>query len=128
MGDMANEEGDLARAGSLYRESLALLCDLGDRHAMDSVLESLGVLAMSENDPAAATRAVGLLAAAQALRDAVGTALPLSDRVEFEQHVSRARTLLGEDRFAAAWSEGQRMTLEQAVAYALADENANASA
>ena len=72
--------------------------------------------------PAAAARSARLLAAAQALRDAVGTVLPSSDRAEFEQHMSHARAILGGETFAAAWAEGQRMTLEQAVAYALAAE------
>jgi tetratricopeptide (TPR) repeat protein len=125
LGDMAFDENDVATAKSLYRESLALLRDIGDRHALDSLLESLGVLASAganKNDPSAAVRTVRLLAAAQALRDAVGTALPSSDRAAFEQHVSDARNLLGAERFAAAWAEGQRMKLEQAVAYALEDE------
>jgi hypothetical protein len=33
--------------------------------------------------------------------------------------MAAARAALGEEAFAAAWAEGQAMTLEEAVAYAL---------
>jgi hypothetical protein len=33
--------------------------------------------------------------------------------------VTTARASLDEDAFAAAWAEGQAMSLEQAIAYAL---------
>ena len=33
-----------------------------------------------------------------------------------------ARAALGEEAFARAWAEGQAMTLEQAVEYALSEE------
>jgi hypothetical protein len=36
--------------------------------------------------------------------------------------VELARTQLGPDRFAAAWAEGQAMTIDQAVAYSLGEK------
>jgi hypothetical protein len=36
-----------------------------------------------------------------------------------EAEVATARALLGDEAFAAAWAEGQAMTLEQAATYAL---------
>jgi non-specific serine/threonine protein kinase len=129
MGDMANEEGILP---ALVRciEKASHCCVIWATGTpwtrCWSPRGSGDEWRQGERSAAAARRAVRLLAAAQALRDAVGTVLPLNDRVEFEQHVSRCAALLGEETFAAAWSEGQRMTLEQAVAYALAEENASA--
>ena len=35
------------------------------------------------------------------------------------RQVNRARGMLEEEAFAAAWAEGRAMTLEQAIAYAL---------
>ena len=40
---------------------------------------------------------------------------------EFDSNVAAVRAELGEAAFAAAWGEGQTMTFEQAVAYALAE-------
>ena len=42
-------------------------------------------------------------------------------RAEAPGFLERARAALGEAGYAAAWAQGQAMSLEQAVAYALAD-------
>jgi hypothetical protein len=44
-----------------------------------------------------------------------------ADREALDQAVALARAGLEEVAAAAAWAEGQAMTLEQAVAYALED-------
>jgi hypothetical protein len=41
------------------------------------------------------------------------------DRDDHERAVALAHARLGEETFAAAWAEGQAMSLEEAVAYAL---------
>jgi hypothetical protein len=43
------------------------------------------------------------------------------DRVD--QAVAVARATLGEEAFAAAWEEGKKMTLDEVVAYALAEQS-----
>jgi DNA-binding NarL/FixJ family response regulator len=40
----------------------------------------------------------------------------------YEGHLSRGRSQLGEEGFAAAWAGGKAMPLEQAIEYALSDE------
>jgi hypothetical protein len=40
-------------------------------------------------------------------------------RVFYECDVALARTQLGEEGFTAVWAEGQAMSLEQAIAFAL---------
>jgi hypothetical protein len=47
--------------------------------------------------------------------------MPPAARAEHDQHVADAHAQLGKTAFATAWTEGQAMTLEQAVALALAD-------
>jgi hypothetical protein len=42
-----------------------------------------------------------------------------SDRIVIAKMTDDLRGTLNEDDFEAAWAEGQEMTLEQAVAYAL---------
>jgi DNA-binding NarL/FixJ family response regulator len=69
-------------------------------------------------------RAVCWLAAADALRQAIGAPLPPADRPGHEATVRAARAAVGEVAFAAAWAEGQAMSVEQAVAAALAGEEA----
>ena len=45
--------------------------------------------------------------------------LSLPEQADQERVLSEVRAQLGEAAFAAAWEEGQAMTLEQAVEYAL---------
>jgi hypothetical protein len=40
--------------------------------------------------------------------------------------MSAARASLGDEAFATAWAEGQEMTLDQAVAYALEEDTEEA--
>ena len=57
--------------------------------------------------------------AASALRDAIGTRLPLEEEERFAGPVAAVRELLGEDAFAAAWEEGRSQPFDQVVAEAL---------
>ncbi len=109
---------DFARARSLLKESLALFCDGEVRWGEVRSLERFANLAMAEGQ---ATRAVRLLGAAAAAREAIGWPLPPSAREEQDQISAAARSKLDGETFAVAWSEGQVMSLEQAVAYAFQD-------
>jgi hypothetical protein len=40
----------------------------------------------------------------------------------YERHQATTQAVLGDAAFAAAWAEGQAMTLEQAIEYALAPD------
>ena len=53
------------------------------------------------------------------LRDDVGAPLLPSERSHYEREVAQGRVVLGKDTFESAWAEGQAMTMEQAIAYAL---------
>ncbi len=43
------------------------------------------------------------------------------DQAEYDRYVAAARAQLDDHAWAAAWAEGQAMTLERAIAYALED-------
>jgi hypothetical protein len=62
---------------------------------------------------------VRLFGAAEALRKATERQLSVSEREEYERDLAVARSHLDERAFAAAWAEGQAMSLDQACAYAL---------
>jgi predicted ATPase/DNA-binding SARP family transcriptional activator len=109
-------EGDYATARGHLVESLALCRETGRYGLTIHTLDSAGHLAQRQENSALAVR---LLGATAALREAIGEALHTVERAEYEGSLAAARTALGEEAFAAAWSEGQAMTLEQAIAYAL---------
>jgi hypothetical protein len=53
-----------------------------------------------------------LLAAASALRAKMGTPVRPVDQVAVEQTLANARSILGDEAFAAVWTEAQALPLE----------------
>jgi hypothetical protein len=72
-----------------------------------------------------AERAARLLGAAAAAREATGALLPPVEQPDHDATVQAARVALGEAAFATAWAAGQALTLDEAVAEALAEDEAN---
>jgi hypothetical protein len=77
-----------------------------------------GMLEIARGAP---ERGVTLLAACARGAGPLGTVHMPEVRAEAPIFLEQARQALGEDAYAAAWAEGQAITLEQAVAYALGD-------
>src|SRR5258706_16417247 len=64
-------------------------------------------------------QAAQLLGAAERLLNAIAAHLFLVDQREYEHHLKSVRGQLDTSTFDQAWAEGQSMTIEQAVAFAL---------
>jgi tetratricopeptide (TPR) repeat protein len=114
---VAQVQGEGARAAALFTQSLALTRELRLPREAAWCLEGLASLAAAQGQLERATR---LLGAAEKLREANGIAIPAADRTSQAQDVARLRAASGEQAFASAWAEGQALSLEQAIAYALA--------
>jgi predicted ATPase/DNA-binding CsgD family transcriptional regulator len=119
LGNLVLLRGDAARAGTLQRESLALRHAIEDAVGIGRCLDGLGWVAGALRRPA---RAVRLFGAAEALRERVGAAPHPPWRAEHERWTAAAWVELGEEAFAAGWAEGRALSLDQAIAYALAAE------
>jgi predicted ATPase/DNA-binding SARP family transcriptional activator len=115
---VAHYQGDYGGARALYEESLAICRQLGDQLITACSLEGLVAVAAAQGQP---ERAARLFGAAKALREEIGVPLLPSDRTDYDRDVAAARAALGEEAFTAAWAEGRAMSLNQAIAYALAD-------
>jgi tetratricopeptide (TPR) repeat protein len=113
---LETEEGDLSTAGRALRESLALFNAERLATGVCSCLEGLAAFAAACEKPAPATR---VCAAADALRPTLGTIQPFVERKAREDLLRALRSGLGEEAFAAAWAEGRRMSVDQAIAEAL---------
>jgi hypothetical protein len=83
-------------------------------------LEGLAGVAGAQGEP---VRAARLLGAADRLRVAIGAPLPPGERADYDHTVDAARTQMAPDAFAASWAAGRAMTLEQAIAYALEEDD-----
>ncbi len=103
-------------------EGLALSHELGNKQGVASALMDFAVLAVQGQRREDAERAARLYSAAEGFINIVGSdQIMRVDWTEHEQTIGNLRALLGEATFTTAWAEGQGMTLEQAITYALED-------
>jgi non-specific serine/threonine protein kinase len=116
LGLVAEDEGDYSRAQSLYEESVEFARQAKDRWALAFLLEAFASLAIARRQ---GRRGALLSGAAAALRQQIGSLVPPSMRPRLERTLRLAREGLGEAAFGKAWAEGQAMSLEQAIQYAL---------
>jgi hypothetical protein len=121
-GFVARLRGDKARSRALFEQGLIHSERAGIRANVAGCLEGLGAAAAHQGDH---KRAAVLFAAADALREAIGSSWAAWEATENQRDLALVRAALGEEGFALAWAEGRAMTLEQAVAYALS-KNAGA--
>lgn len=123
LADIARLQGDHARARALYPPVIQEWQLVGNRGAIARCLECLGFVADAQAsaapDPLPLLRhAATLYGAADAIRRTNRTPMSPWEQDEYDRHTSALRGMLDPDEFAAAWREGQSMTLDQAVAYA----------
>jgi predicted ATPase/transcriptional regulator with XRE-family HTH domain len=104
------------RALTYQQEALTLYHRRGTRvgvvYALDAIAGTLVVMGDAE-------RAVRLFGAADALREAIGLLRPPAFRGIYQRVTELARRTLGEAAYAAAWTAGRALPLEEAVAEAL---------
>jgi tetratricopeptide (TPR) repeat protein len=116
LGRALEQLGDLEGARARQVAALRLRVD-GERRAVPISLTNLARLDYRENRPARAARLMG---AAEAIREATGASISPSRRAEYERWVADVRAALGETALAEAWTAGRALSLEEAVALALA--------
>jgi predicted ATPase/transcriptional regulator with XRE-family HTH domain len=116
LGDVARLRSDYKRATGMFKEALSLSQSAGDKFGPPYTLEALGLVAVALED---AKRAARLWGAAASWREANSEPLSPAYRRDYAPSLDLARTQLGEDVYASAWSEGYAMSPEQAVALAL---------
>ena len=112
LGHIALQRGDYAEALRRFQESLMLNVEVGDRRGAAACLAGVACVAEAQDD---LPRAVRLMGAAEGLLATVSDSFLPSDRMSFDPFIARIRARLAEPKLAQAWTEGQALTLEQAV-------------
>ncbi|MSP13055.1 MAG: tetratricopeptide repeat protein [Chloroflexi bacterium] len=118
LGQAAVSLGDHERALAHITESLPALHDPRNPNALVFCVVVLAAAATLRGQPLQAVRLCG---AADALFKTIHTPFIHYWRAENDRTASALRAQLEETVFAIAWAEGQAMSLDQAVAYALED-------
>ncbi len=120
--DQAGDPADLELGERRFSESLRIFDEAQDVTGYALVLDALAVGAVRAGD---GQRAARLSGAVSSLERISGTGLNLWNR---EVLGFDPETLRTDPALAAAWAEGQAMTNQEAVVYALGDDTAQAGA
>jgi predicted ATPase/DNA-binding CsgD family transcriptional regulator/tRNA A-37 threonylcarbamoyl transferase component Bud32 len=112
LGSIALSQGDLERAIACFTDGLSVAQELGNQTFIAWHLMGLARMAVAQAQLKRAARLFG----AVEIRYDVNKELNPNQRDDYERMISSVRAQLGEQAFAAAWSEGYTMTLEQILA------------
>lgn len=114
LGTVATDLGDHAAAQARLAEAVAALRE--EQRVLPIALDDFAALAAARGQP---RRALRLSGAAAAQHERLDTYRAANIRAWIDRHLAAARAALPAMDADAAWAEGQAMTLEQAIAYAL---------
>lgn len=113
------KQGDVTNGITALRESLILAQQLDNKFQIALILwRSFSEAALRAGKTA---RAVSLISAAINVFQSIGAWMEEDDLL-FENEFAPCRAALGESAFAAAVEEGRALTMEQAIAYALENQ------
>lgn len=116
LGILALRAKDHAAARAAFDEALRIRHTLGEKLEVFKTLEQLANLALAQDQPA---RALTLGAAAMTLRESIGATLRPVDAPLFDHELPAARAELDHATAEEVWRVGQRMSMDDAVSYAL---------
>jgi predicted ATPase/class 3 adenylate cyclase len=116
LGKIAGSRGEYERANSLHKEALAMLRGSGHRWGALFSLAAFTMLTVLRQDMEAAAKLYGAMASFYSQIRFLMSAL---ERDTHDRNLAAARAVLGEEAFAEAWADGQALTLEKAIEYAL---------
>jgi DNA-binding CsgD family transcriptional regulator len=117
LGGLALRTNSYARAAALYQEALVLRQRAGETDGMPLIFEGYAALALAASEP---IRAVQLAAAAQSLRTATHAEASSYERDSHGRTLAELRARLDPASFERAWVAGQVLTVNEAIALALA--------
>ncbi|HET9662474.1 MAG TPA: LuxR C-terminal-related transcriptional regulator [Thermomicrobiales bacterium] len=128
LGLIACERGDIDGAIAAFAEAIAQGQTAADYSEAPTGLADIAVLAAGTGFPEVAARLFG---AAAVWADTLGEPFLLPERATYERAIGEVRSTLGEERFIAAGSAGETLTLaeagEEARAFLVALESTRVS-
>lgn len=110
LGKVLLKQRKFAEAKATFYEALCIRRDLGSVIGVAWMLEALGEVAVLTGDM---EKGVEMYSVAASLRARHGQPLLAVDKRTFEQMQYKARAALGEERFAAAWRQGELLAHDE---------------
>jgi ATP/maltotriose-dependent transcriptional regulator MalT len=121
LGALVNAQGDSAQASIILREALLLQQQFGPQNVYIELIQSLEAFAGLSIGQGRYMQAAHFLGAAEALCRTSGITMLPSTEPARKRDIATVHAQLDDASFAAAWAAGQALTLEQAIAEALAE-------
>lgn len=118
LGYVAQHQKEYQRAETCFREGLRMFQQVGNKRGMAECLAGLAGLVAAQGQ-AHAQQAARFLAAAEAQIRASGSSWWPADRIEVQRNLTLIQAALDSETFTAAWTQGQALSLAQAIAEAL---------
>ena len=121
LGSLAHRDGDVLSACKLYKESIQIWLEIGLEFSYSA--DVLIDIASTELDLDRPRRAVVLLGAADMFYK-LGASRPQIQQYKYMNKIHKSiRSAVEKRVFDQAWQEGQAMTPQEAIAFALEEEN-----
>jgi predicted ATPase/DNA-binding CsgD family transcriptional regulator len=117
LGYVAQHHASQGQALGHFSEAMALFRTGGDQRGIAECLAGVAGVAVALEQP---ERAARLLGAADAVLRAAGAQITPANVGDYRRGLAAAQARLGPAPFMTAWSRGQAMLSEQAIAYAVA--------
>ena len=118
---VARRQGCYGEARTFYVKTITTTRHVKNVTGTPYSLEGLAYLAIAEGQP---QRAVRLLAAAQCVRERYPSAQQPLIFEEYQRQLSTLRSMLDAAELQAAWAQGRAMTRDEAIEYALKNDDA----
>ncbi len=115
LGQVLLKEGDSVQTSKLFEESLVISKEL---KMEDSQVHCLAGFAGAAGNAGRAELAARLFGASEAAAERIDLKMDDFDHAAYDPIIAAVREKLGEAVFNAAWSEGRKLTLEQAIEFA----------
>lgn len=122
LGQLAWRDGDNEKAIALCKESLNLNQEVGDTRGMVACLAGFAAIAMAQSS---FERAAKLMSAVETQLSLIGIRLLYLDKIEYDRNLALLHEKLDEKTLARFWAKGRGLTFEQAIEFALKDQNNN---
>jgi predicted ATPase len=118
LGRVAQSQRDYTAARSFYSEVIDVAQEIRNGFIKTVYLSACATLAAAQRKPDKAARLVG---AVEKQIPSIRFELSPTERAEYDEAIAAARVALGEEAFTKAWAEGQKMTIDEAIEYALSN-------
>jgi hypothetical protein len=112
LADVTREQGNLERAARLTYEALMIASEAGPMFAVVDALDSMAEIAYAQRRSPLATH---IFALATLLRETHDIPRPVGQTKACAARMDELHAMLGDKAFAAAWDQGQTLSLDEAI-------------